>query len=72
MAHKLLFIVPDLVRNTSLEAGLLVLQIKDPSGIHLLGSLEGVILFNLIFWSLCLLSLATLLRLQIVLIYVEG
>ena len=34
------------VRNTSLGAGLLVLQIKIPSGIHLLGSSGGGICFN--------------------------
>ena len=59
-AHKLRFIIQDLVKNTSLEAGLLALQIKIPSGIHLLGSSEGGICFEFIFWSLRLLSLATL------------
>ena len=48
-AHKLLFIVEDLVRNTSLGAGLLVLQIKIPSGIHLLGSSGGGICFEFFF-----------------------
>ena len=59
-AQRLRFIVQYLVKNTSLEAGLLALQIKIPSGIHLLGSSEGGICFEFIFWSLRLLSLATL------------
>ena len=50
VAHKLLFIVEDMVRNTSLEAGLLVLQIKIPSGIHLLGSSGSGICFEF-FWG---------------------
>ena len=52
----------DLVKNTSLEAGLLVVRNKIPLGIHLLGSSEGGIWFNLFFWSLCLPSLATLVQ----------
>ena len=47
--HKLLFTVEDLVRNTSLGAGLLVLQIKIPSRIHLLGSSGGGICFEFFF-----------------------
>ena len=35
------FIIQDLVQNTSLGAGLLVVRNKIPSGIHLLGSSEG-------------------------------
>jgi len=44
------FTSQDLVKNTSLEAGLLVLQIKIPSGIHLLGSSEGGICIEFFFF----------------------
>ena len=60
-SQKLLFIVQDLVKNTSLGAGLLVVRNNIPSGIHFLGSSEGGIWLDFFLLSLWLLSLATLL-----------